>query len=418
MNQPNDNKDNKESSSSLSSMQQSQNEHKDERTKEGGNSDAAMTRQLFDPSTRKFSSVVVGDNARIREGCDVEVLSPSSTTHKTMPTQSNPSVVKSTKNEGKIGSRQHQTQNQNAGNTGGFAYTKNNNYVTNSGTNKNSNVNFCNNCGRIGHIFQQCKQPITSIGIIAFRYNIDKTKYDSKDKFEYLMINRQHSLGYVEFMRGKYPVHNYDYLINIFNEMTIKEKEKIKCSSFSQLWRDLWGDHIGQQYRNEEKTSREKFNILKLGVDIGTTKEKYSLEILIENSNNLVQWSDTEWGFPKGRRNFQEKDLACAYREFEEETGYTKKNLHLIQNVMPFEEIFTGSNMKSYKHKYFLAYMEPESSHCVFPEEYHSSEVGEMKWLTFCECISRMRPYNVEKIDILNKVDNLLQDFSIHYAIQ
>ena len=135
MNQPNDNKDNKDN-------KESQNEHKDERTKEGGKSEVAMTRQLFDPSTRKFSSVVVGDNARIREGCDVEVLSPSSTTHKTMPTQINPSVVKTTKNDGKIGSRQHQSQNQNAGNadnagnTGGFAYTKNNNYVTNSGTNK------------------------------------------------------------------------------------------------------------------------------------------------------------------------------------------------------------------------------------------------------------------------------------------
>ena len=28
---------------------------------------------------------------------------------------------------------------------------------------------FCNNCGKIGHLFHQCKIPITSIGIIAFR---------------------------------------------------------------------------------------------------------------------------------------------------------------------------------------------------------------------------------------------------------
>ena len=184
------------------------------------------------------------------------------------------------------------------------------------------------------------------------------------------------------------------------------------------MWKDLWGEYIGQQYRNEEKTSREKFNILKIGIDIGSTKEKYSLDKLIQKSNELVQWTDTEWGFPKGRRNFQEKDLSCAYREFEEETGYTKKHLHLIQNVMPFEEIFTGSNMKSYKHKYFLAYMEPESKSCSFPSEYHSSEVGEMKWLTYNECLANMRPYNIEKIDILSKINTLLHDFSIHYAIQ
>ena len=28
---------------------------------------------------------------------------------------------------------------------------------------------FCNNCGKIGHLFHQCKIPITSIGVITFR---------------------------------------------------------------------------------------------------------------------------------------------------------------------------------------------------------------------------------------------------------
>jgi len=367
-----------------------------------------ITRQLFDPTTRKFASVVVGDtNTSSLEECTSNLIHnppisplPADKTikqdYKTLKPMLSPPQLQSK--------------------------------ITNTPSTKSSQVNFCNNCGRVGHIFQQCKQPITSIGIIAFRYNkkspiteiIDtvETIVQPQDKYEYLMINRTHSLGYVEFMRGKYPVYNFDYLINIFNEMTIHEKEKIKCSSFTQLWKDLWGEYIGQQYRNEEKTSREKFLILKMGVEIGCTKERFSLDKLIEKSNNLVQWSDTEWGFPKGRRNFQEKDLACAYREFEEETGYSKKNLHLVQNVIPFEEIFTGSNMKSYKHKYFLAYMEPESASCLFPSEYHSSEVGVMKWLSYSECINNMRPYNIEKIDILKKINTLLHNFSIHYAIQ
>jgi len=58
--------------------------------------------------------------------------------------------------------------------------------------------NFCNNCGKNGHIFQNCKHPITSIGLICFRM------YDNN--IQYLMIKRKHSLGFVEFMRGKYPV--------------------------------------------------------------------------------------------------------------------------------------------------------------------------------------------------------------------
>ena len=34
-----------------------------------------------------------------------------------------------------------------------------------------------------------------------------------------------------------------------------------------------------------------------------------------------------EWGFPKGRRNYKEKDLIVRIREFEEETGYQKEQL-------------------------------------------------------------------------------------------
>ena len=36
---------------------------------------------------------------------------------------------------------------------------------------------FCNNCGKQGHLYHQCKHPITSNGIIAFRRkNSGKTK--------------------------------------------------------------------------------------------------------------------------------------------------------------------------------------------------------------------------------------------------
>ena len=51
---------------------------------------------------------------------------------------------------------------------------------------------FCTNCGKNGHLYHSCKKPITSSGIICFRKNKD-------NKFEYLMICRKDSLGYVDF---------------------------------------------------------------------------------------------------------------------------------------------------------------------------------------------------------------------------
>ena len=68
--------------------------------------------------------------------------------------------------------------------------------------------NYCNNCGTKGHIFYQCKQPITCVGIIVFRNGTD-------NKRENLLIRRKDSLGYVEFMRGKYNIYSNYYLTNI-----------------------------------------------------------------------------------------------------------------------------------------------------------------------------------------------------------
>ena len=42
-------------------------------------------------------------------------------------------------------------------------------------------------------------------------------------------------------------------------------------------------------------------------------------------------------------------------REWEEETGISKHDLMIIKNILPYNEVFIGSNYKSYLHRYFLA---------------------------------------------------------------
>ena len=39
------------------------------------------------------------------------------------------------------------------------------------------------------------------------------------------MIRRKDSLGYVDFLRGKYPLFNKRYLLNIISEMTNERKK-------------------------------------------------------------------------------------------------------------------------------------------------------------------------------------------------
>ena len=175
------------------------------------------------------------------------------------------------------------------------------------------NISVCNNCGKQGHMFHQCKLPITSYGIIAFR--------DTSEGLQFLMIRRKDSFGYIDFIRGKYSPYNLKQLLNIIDEMSITEKKRILEIPFDTLWVEMWGE-ISMQFKSEENISKKKFELLHEGVTISDTT--YTLKDIVEMSKTA--WKETEWEFPKGRRNQKEKDLDCALREFEEETGISRGN--------------------------------------------------------------------------------------------
>ena len=258
---------------------------------------------------------------------------------------------------------------------------------------------FCNNCGKQGHLYHQCKRPITSIGIIAFR------KYN--EKREFLMICRKNSLGFVDFMRGKYKLYNPLHLANLINEMTNREKSELLEHDFQTLWTNLWGEYVGVQYRGEENTSKEKFKKIRDGIELKNGRV-YNLQSLIEDST--TKWETPEWGFPKGRRNYQENDLSCALREWEEETGYSRQHLDIIHNLIPFEEIFTGSNFKSYKHKYFLGEIHPSvNAYSAFQQ----SEVSAVRWLSLEDCLRFIRPYNLEKKQLICLINNVIEKYRL-----
>ena len=279
-----------------------------------------------------------------------------------------------------------------------------------------TSASHCNNCGITGHTFNNCKFPITSVGIIAFRYNTQK-------QLEYLLIRRKDTIGYIEFMRGKYTLNNKLYLLNIISEMTRTEKAKLLTEDFDTLWFGLWGDCVCNQFRSEEKNARDKFEALKLGITIsanavganavGATTSinslHYNLQTLIAESH--TDWAEPEWGFPKGRHNNLEKDLACGLREFEEETGYPTHSIKILQNILPYEEIFTGSNYKSYKHKYYLGYINLTQEPY---KPYQDTEISKIAWCTYEDAIKLVRPYNLEKLAMLEKINTVLGKYKIY----
>ena len=254
-------------------------------------------------------------------------------------------------------------------------------------------VVYCANCGEEGHIYRRCIHPITSLGVILFKIEDKKVKY--------LLICRKDTLGYVEFIRGKYNLENYKYIYNIFEIMTRKERLALLENDFDTLWNKLWMNKNLANYHNEYENSKKKFNLLKKGVIVEEDPQIF-LNLKILNDKIKVNYETPEWGFPKGRRNLREDDLECATREFKEETLINKSNYKILNEFGKVQEVFLGTNNIRYKHIYYVAEAINDIKLCVDKNNFQQiSEISDINWLSFEEAYNSIRIYNKEKRDLL-----------------
>ena len=274
----------------------------------------------------------------------------------------------------------------------------------------NTRTQQCTNCGLGGHVFRNCLSPVTSYGIIAVRYmndNVSNTLFskstilnNGSDSIQFLLIQRKDSLAFVEFIRGKYNPYDDEYIRRLIQGMTVKEHENILTKTFDELWESVWGESsIVKSHKNDYDTSNKKYYIIK---DIITN--------II--TNNPTKWTEPEWGFPKGRRNPHETDINCASREFQEETGLRRQDFTIIQNTYPISETFFGSNQVHYCHKYYIAICNKTTEVEMNTNNPHMvREIGGIQWCSLDDAISKIRPDNVEKREILLKAGKIMRNF-------
>ena len=267
---------------------------------------------------------------------------------------------------------------------------------------KDTSHYFCGNCGKRGHVYRKCLAPITSLGVIVYRWNNEK-------KREYLMIRRRDTLGFVEFMRGKYNLSNCPYIYELFGIMTENERERLIEKEFDVLWNELWMNKNTRQYHNEYENSKKKFNQLKEGFTYknnDNTEEYISLKKV--HDSHPIKWYEPEWGFPKGRRMLKETDLQCAMREFREETGLEDSDYTICEDLGRIEETFYGTNNIRYRHIYFIGLWNIDSEKEVTVDQSNFSqisEIGNIEWFPFDEAYKKIRSYNWEKKRLLQNLD-------------
>ncbi len=284
--------------------------------------------------------------------------------------------------------------------------------LTTTAAHQQQRVQYCTNCGYSGHLFRDCSSPVTSYGVIAVRFM--DTSYQSQlfsrantihpvshqHQLQFLLIKRRDSIAFLEFMRGKYNPSDEAYIGVLLRNMTISEQDRLLQFTFDELWNTMWGVISNvRSHKNNYESSEKKYQQIRVDLP------RYIQE-------NRSQWTEPEWGFPKGRRNPHEHDMQCAMREFQEETGLKRSDFTVISNTHCITETFFGSNQVHYCHKYYLAIC-PSSIQVKWDsaDYYMSREIGAIEWCSLEEAIARIRPDNIEKREILLKAGKIMNNY-------
>lgn len=285
----------------------------------------------------------------------------------------------------------------------------------------------CSNCGQSGHVFRQCLEPVTSYGVLVFRWISRTPKWPQQTDFcingrhptgisslvpQVLMIQRKNTLGFMDIMRGKYKLGEPDYICKQLRGMTSVERNLLLNENFDTIWDTLWGTDLESSYKYASNRLNSKQKLLELRDGVTNSKgETYNLNDLFRRE--VILYESPEWGFPKGRRDLFESDSQCAYRELNEETGIYETDLLKVVNISPFIEQFYGSNNIHYRHIYYTAFY-VGSTNIDFNKANNEMirEIGNMAWKNLDEALVIIRPENVEKRGILIQLANLLRNFS------
>lgn len=214
-----------------------------------------------------------------------------------------------------------------------------------------------------------------------------------------LLINRKHSIYYLEFMMGKYNLNDIKTLELIFSRITKREKDNIKNKEFSELWEELWGKIIKNNCKYNKINN--KFVSLK--------KNKR----LVERLYNIDNYENTEWEFSKGRKNNNEINIDCAIRELKEETNIGLKDYSLVKNILPIIEEYVSTNNVKYRICYYVAHYNKD----MIDDIVDNDEVYKIKWININESSDYIRDYSKSKKNVINIIKSIINTYNKDYYI-
>lgn len=282
-------------------------------------------------------------------------------------------------------------------------------------------VSKCSNCGVAGHISNTCAHPQTSYGVICFKEsepdNTDTFKLDENFNIvtpakssKIIIVQRSYTIGYIEFMRGKYDETDIPYMTRLIEMMTIDERRQIaRIMNFDKL-RDILGI-------SRKNSSYHKIEYAKASSKFDYISKNGTLIKLLETCKTV--WELPEWGLPKGRKLSFESELVCGIREFYEETNLKADDIQILMNITPLVETYTGINGTIYRHVYYFAkYIATNQNLYIDLTNLElTCEIRDIKWIAESEIDTYIRDYYLEKKRVLRAAFTALKSLDTNYKL-
>lgn len=242
----------------------------------------------------------------------------------------------------------------------------------------------------------------TSYGVIAYSKSNDVTKF--------LLVQRKYSHSYDAILRGHFDVDDIGYLESLVAGVTPNERAKLLAYGHDFLWNRLWSFSSNNSlFVKELDTARRKFNQLVMGCRNSNGKFVKLADLFAKVS---PKWNEPEWGFPKGKKYFNEKPSDAAQRELLEETGIPSETVtvHREDELPPIYEEYTGDDGVNYQYIYYLA--RSDLPGIGFTNPWNLTQVGEINkvgWFTCEQAELLFRPYHTARKDTLRTINKYLE---------
>ncbi len=245
-----------------------------------------------------------------------------------------------------------------------------------------------------------------SYGVALCRFNLENSQY------ELLLVKKRCTYNFVEFVLGHYAKNNDIRLSYLFNGMTNAEKLAILSLDFGNIYYNVFLINPDSLHFDDTTTLPEylaKYKIYKHKFVETFVKDKGArLKRIINKSRNI----ETIWEVPKGRKNPQEKDLMCAIRETQEETGISLDKYKLLLDISPQKITHMDCNT-TYINNLFIGVI--NNPHFVpkvlFGNRQQVSEVVNVAWMSLDQIknIDNNNLYNFAKVTfkLLKKKEKL-----------